>query len=308
MLKTNHFLIIRTTQHLSKKVKTARLSIYSNSVLIVLNMVVGLISGSVSIISEAVHTIIDLLAAVMAYFSVKISDKPADQKHPFGHGKYENISGVIEALLIFVASGWIIHNAITRLILGEQLIGNYGLTLGFIVMMISALINLIVSRRLYKVASETDSIALKADALHLSTHVYTSAGVGISLAVIYFTGWHFLDPIAAIVVASYILKEAIEILIEAFQPLADAALPENEIIRIESTIVKNLGFAKDYHMLRTRKMGSNREVDFHLEVPGSMSVSDSHQLCDLIENELQKELPNLKVTIHVEPEGYHSNE
>jgi len=176
---------------LSKKVKTAKLSIYSNSLLIVLNLVVGLISGSVSIISEAVHTIIDLLAAVMAYFSVKISDKSADQKHPFGHGKYENISGVIEALLIFVASCWIIHNAITRLIRGEQLIGNFGLTLGFIVMMVSALVNLIVSRRLYKVAIETDSIALKADALHLSTHVYTSAGVGISLAVIYFTGWHF---------------------------------------------------------------------------------------------------------------------
>jgi len=271
-------------------------------------MVVGLISGSVSIISEAIHTVVDLLAAVMAYFSVKISDKPADQKHPFGHGKYENISGVIEALLIFVASGWIIHSAVNRLIHGEQLIGSYGLTLGFIVMMISALINLIVSRRLYKVARETDSIALKADALHLSTHVYTSAGVGISLAVIYFTGWHFLDPIAAIVVASYILKEAIEILIEAFQPLADAALPEDEILRIEATIMNNLGFAKDYHMLRTRKMGSNREVDFHLEVPGSRSVSDSHQLCDQIERELQKELPNLKVTIHVEPEGYHTNE
>jgi cation diffusion facilitator family transporter len=291
---------------LSKKAKTAKLSIYSNSLLIVLNLVVGLISGSVSIISEAVHTVIDLLAAVMAYFSVKISDKPADQKHPFGHGKYENISGVIEALLIFVASGWIIHNAITRLIHGEELIGNFGLTLGFIVMIVSALVNLIVSRRLYKVARETDSIALKADALHLSTHVYTSAGVGISLAVIYFTGWHFLDPIAAIVVASYILKEAIEILIEAFQPLADAALPEDEVILIQSTIQENLGFARDYHMLRTRKMGSNREADFHLEVPGSMSVSDSHQLCDLIEHELQKVLPNLKVTIHVEPEGYHS--
>jgi len=238
---------------LSKKVKTAKLSIYSNSLLIVLNLVVGLISGSVSIISEAVHTIIDLLAAVMAYFSVKISDKPADQKHPFGHGKYENISGVIEALLIFVASGWIIHNAITRLIRGEQLIGNFGLTLGFIVMMVSAVVNLIVSRRLYKVAIETDSIALKADALHLSTHVYTSAGVGISLAVIYFTGWHFLDPIAAIVVASYILKEAIEILIEAFQPLADIALPENEVTLIHSTIKENLGFAKDYHMPEPEK-------------------------------------------------------
>jgi cation diffusion facilitator family transporter len=293
---------------LSKKVKAARLSIFSNSLLIVLNLIVGVISGSVSIISEAVHTVIDLLAAVMAYFSVRISDKPADEKHPFGHGKFENISGVIEALLIFVASGWIIHNAVNRLISGDQMIGQFGLSLGFIVMMVSALVNLIVSRRLYRAARETDSIALKADALHLSTHVYTSAGVGVSLAVIYFTGWHFLDPIAAIVVASYILKEAIEILIEAFNPLADASLPPEEVMLIETTIQENLGFAKDYHMLRTRKMGSNREVDFHLEVPGTMAVSESHHLCDVIENELQKVLPHLKVTIHVEPEGYHINE
>lgn len=262
-------------------------------------------SGSVSIISEAVHTVIDLLAAVMAYFSVKISDKPADEKHPFGHGKFENISGVVEALLIFAASGWIIHHAVIRLIEGEQIIDETGLTLGFIVMMASAFINLVVSRRLYKVAKETDSIALKADALHLSTHVYTSAGVGISLAVIYFTGWHFLDPIAAIVVASYILKEAFEILIEAFNPLADTSLPEDEVSVIRTTIKNKLSNNVDYHMLRTRKAGSNREVDFHLEVPGNMSVSESHDLCDQIENKLQKKLPNLKVTIHVEPKGYH---
>ena len=290
------------------KSRTARLSIWSNTALIILNTIVGLISGSVSIISEAVHTLIDLMAAVMAFYSVKIAEKPADESHPFGHGKFENISGVVEALLIFVASGWIIYHAVTRLIEGEQIIGDQGLTLGFIVMMVSAVVNLIVSRKLYKVARETDSIALKADALHLSTHVYTSAGVGISLAVIYFTGWHFLDPIAAIVVASYILKEAFEILIEAFKPLADASLPEAEVIIIDQTIRSKLGAGIDYHMLRTRKAGSDREVDFHLEVPGDMSVSDSHELCDDIEHQLQIKLPNLKVTIHVEPEGYHGND
>ncbi len=290
---------------MNTKSRAARFSIWSNSFLIILNTVAGLISGSVSIISEAIHTLIDLAAAVMAYFSVRISDKPADDKHPFGHGKFENISAVVEALLIFVASGWIIYHAIVRLIEGEQLLSGTGLTLGFIVMMVSSVINFIVSRRLYRVARETDSIALKADALHLSTHVYTSAGVGVSLAVIYFTGWQFLDPIAAIVVASYILKEAIEILIEAFRPLADTALPVEEVLTIDNTIRNNLGSAVDYHMLRTRKTGSNREVDFHLEVPGKMSVSDSHHLCDEIEDELHKVLPNLKVTIHVEPEGYH---
>jgi hypothetical protein len=147
---------------LSLKSNTARLSIWSNITLIVLNTIVGLISGSVSILSEAIHTLIDLMAAIMAFYSIKIADKPADEDHPFGHGKFENISGVIEALLIFGASGWIIYNAVNRLIDGEQLLSNQGLTLGFLVMMASSLINLIVSRRMYRVAKETDSIALKA--------------------------------------------------------------------------------------------------------------------------------------------------
>jgi cation diffusion facilitator family transporter len=290
----------------NKKSKTARLSIWSNSFLIILNAAVGLFSGSVSILSEAVHTLIDLLAAVMAYFSVKISETPADESHPYGHGKFENVSAVVEALLIFVASGWIIFHAVNRLIEGSENIDHLGLSLGFIVMMASALINLVVSRRLYKVAKETDSVALKADALHLSTHVYTSAGVGISLLVIYFTGWHFLDPVAAIVVASYILKEAFEILVEAFRPLTDTALPAEEVNIIHKVIQKQINqVGMDYHMLRTRKTGSNREVDFHLEVPGEMTVADSHDLCDGIEEELHQKLPNLKVTIHVEPEGYH---
>jgi cation diffusion facilitator family transporter len=290
----------------NRKSKAARLSIWSNSLLIILNTVVGLFSGSVSILSEAVHTLIDLMAAVMAYFSVKISETPADEGHPYGHGKFENISAVVEALLIFVASGWIIFHAVSRLIEGSQEIDHMGLTLGFVVMLASALINLFVSRRIYKVAKETDSVALKADALHLSTHVYTSAGVGISLLVIYFTGWHFLDPVAAIVVASYILKEAFEILNEAFRPLTDNALPAQEVSVINKVIQKQINNAgMGFHMLRTRKTGSNREVDFHLEVSGKMTVSDSHSLCDRIEEELKEKLPNLKVTIHVEPQGYH---
>jgi cation diffusion facilitator family transporter len=171
--------------------------------------------------------------------------------------------------------------------------------------MVSAFINLVVSRRLYKVAKETDSVALKADALHLSTHVYTSLGVGISLLVIIFTGWHFLDPVAAIVVASYILKEAFEILIEAFKPLTDNSLPEEEQLVIREILKENLQRDMNYHMLRTRKAGSNREVDFHLEVPALMTVEDSHKLCDKIEDELMVVLANVKVTIHVEPLGYH---
>ncbi len=290
----------------NKKSRAARLSVWSNSLLIVINVIAGILSGSVSILSEAIHTLLDLMAAAMAYFSVKISETPADERHPYGHGKFENISGVVEALLIFVASGWIIYHAVSRLIGDHEEIGHQGLGLGFIVMMVSAVINLFVSRRLYKVSKETDSVALKADALHLSTHVYTSAGVGISLLVIYFTDWHFLDPVAAIVVASYILKEAYEILVEAYRPLTDNALPDSEVRLIRQIIQNRVsGQPMDFDMVRTRKTGSGRELDFHLKVPGDMTVSDSHTLCDHIEEELREKLPNLKVTIHVEPGDHH---
>ena len=242
-----------------------------------------------------------MLAAIMAFFSVKIADKPADDAHPYGHGKFENISGVVEALLIFVASGWIIYHSVGRLT-SSQAIDTMGLTLGFIVMVISALINFFVSRHMYRVAKETDSIALKADALHLSVHVYTSLGIGASLSVIYFTGWNFLDPVAAIVVAAFILKEAFEILVEAFKPLIDNALPSEEQEIIINTIAK---YSKknnvSYHMLRSRKAGSNRELDFHLEVDGNITVKKSHDICDEIEAVLKTKLPNLDITIHVEP-------
>lgn len=292
--------IINDNYMLNKKAKAARLSVFSNAFLIIMNLTAGLISGSVSIISEAIHTFIDLLAAIMAFFSVKIADSPPDDRHPYGHGKYENISGVVEAVLIFVASGWIIYHAIQRLT-SEQTIDHNGLTLGFIVMIISALVDLFVSRHMYRVAKDTDSIALKADALHLSVHVYTSLGIGVSLLVIYFTGWDFLDPVAAIVVAAFILKEAFEILVEAFKPLTDNALPEEEQKLIIETIESFKSEQMNFHMVRTRKAGSNRELDFHLEVPGNMSVKESHDLCDKIESELKNKLPNLEITIHVEP-------
>ena len=285
---------------LHRKAKAARLSIYSNSFLVVMNLIVGIISGSVSILSEAIHTLVDLIASSIAFFSVKISDSPPDKEHPYGHGKFENISGVTEAILIFVASGLIIYHALIQLT-SETAINHTGITLGFIVMMISAIIDMVVSRHLYKVAKETDSIALKADALHLSVHVYTSFGVGVSLAVIYFTGWDFLDPVAAIVVAAFILKEAFEILLEAFKPLTDNSLPEDELNTITKIIDDNKEPHMLYHMVRTRKAGSNRELDFHLEVPGEMSVKSSHDLCDKLELELKKSISNIVVTIHIEP-------
>src|SRR5450759_1191495 len=207
---------------MNAKVSIARLSILTNTLLLILKMAVGLLSGSVSIISEAIHSSMDLIAAIIAFLSVRVSDNPPDSRHPYGHGKIENISGVIEALLIFVAAIWIIVEAVKKLF--EEKIELDSIALGSIVMLISAIINTIVSRRLYKVARATKSIALEADALHLKTDVYTSLGVAIGLGLIIVTGINWLDPVIAILVAMFIIRESYLLLKKAFTPLLDLSL------------------------------------------------------------------------------------
>ncbi|SHK29301.1 cation diffusion facilitator family transporter [Clostridium cavendishii DSM 21758] len=282
---------------MNNKTKVARLSIYSNTTLIILKLAVGLISGSVSIISEAIHSTMDLLAALIAFFSVKAASKPADYDHPYGHGKFENVSGVIEALLIFVAAIWIIIEGIKKLFNPEAIAS---VSLGFIVMFISASINYIVSKKLYKVAKEEDSIALEADALHLKADVYTSLGVGFGLLLIWVTGLHFLDPIVAIGVAIFILKESYELLISAFNPLVDVKLSENEIKIITEEISKHNSVYCNFHNLRTRKSGMTKYIDLHLVFPPNMYVKTAHDLCDIIENDIEALLKNTEVLIHIE--------
>lgn len=277
------------------KTKTARLSVISNTLLIIMKLVVGLVTGSVSILSEAIHSSIDLLAAIIAFFAVRISGTPPDERHPYGHGKFENVSGVIEALLIFVASVWIISEAVRKLMHPEEP-GVLGL--GVIVMAVSAVVNAFVSRRLYKVARETDSVALEADALHLKTDVITSAGVGVGLALMWITGWIIMDPIIAIMVALLIIYESWMLLRRAFSPLIDTALSPEEIQKLEHILVE---MGVRYHDLRTRTAGHQRFVEFHLDVPPKETIETIHDRCDVIEERIQGEFRDITVVIHPEP-------
>jgi len=282
---------------MNAKVKVARLLLFSNSTLIILKLIVRLATGSVSIISKAIHSTMDLLAAIIAFFSVKISDKPADDIHPYGHGKIENVSGVIEALLILAASIWIIIEAVKKLMVPGE-VASIGL--GFIVMFISSAINFIVSRKLYKVAKQEDSIALGADALHLKADVYTSLGVGIALFLIWITKFNFLDPIVAILVAIFILKEAIELLISAFNPLLDVKLSNDEIKVIKDSINKFSAIYCNYHNFKTRKSGRVRYIELHLVFPENMRIKDAHDVYDKIENDIKKSLNHSEIMIHLE--------
>jgi len=261
-----------------------------------MKLVVGIITGSVSIISEAIHSSMDLVAAIIAFFSVRVSDNPPDKRHPYGHGKFENISGVIEALLIFIAAIWIIVESVKKLF-GEEIILEK-IWIGSLVMAVSAIVNIFVSKRLYKVARATRSVALEADALHLKTDVYTSVGVAAGLILILLTDIQWLDPIVAILVALFILKESYSLLKRAFFPLLDIAWSDEEISGLKKRLME---MGVTYHDLRTRVAGNYRFIDIHVEVPADESVGNAHKYCDMIEDKLMADYENLTVTIHVEP-------
>ena len=274
------------------------MSVASNSVLVGSKLAVGLVTGSVSIISEAAHSGLDLFAAAIAFVSVSVSGRPADREHPYGHGKVENISGAIEALLILVAAAFIVHEAVDKLRNPEPV---SHVMLGIYVMGFSILVNVGVSRHLFKVAAESDSIALEADAHHLRTDVWTSTGVLLGMAAIKLTGWYILDPLIAVAVAGMIVRVAFSLTWKAAAPLLDVRLPEDELSEIEK-IVMGTPRIVGYHKLRTRKSGPYREIDLHLIVPSKMPVVEAHKIANSIEEQVRSKFANTNVVTHIEPD------
>lgn len=282
----------------NKKVKVAQLSVLSNTLLVLFKLVVGIAINSVSVISEAIHSGLDLLAALLALFAVRQSGKPPDEQHQYGHGKIENISGVIEAILIFIAAIWIIREAVHKLLVGARVETPVW---GLIVMGFSGIVNYIISTVLMKTAKATDSVALEADAWHLRTDVYTSLGVAVGLLLLLLTGYQLLDPLIAIGVALLIIKASFDLTIKAFFPLLDTSLPSDEEETIKQ-IIDDYGTQYiSFHKLRTRKAGSERHIDLHLVVPETRSIAISHELCDDIEKAVKDRFPGSHVLIHVEP-------
>jgi cation diffusion facilitator family transporter len=283
---------------LSTKRSVAALSIASNATLVTLKLVAGLATGSVSVFSEAIHSSIDLLAAIMAFFAVRASAKPPDDEHRFGHGKAESLSGAAEALLIFVAALMIINEAVQKLLHGVEL---ESVDLGIAIMAISAVANIFVSRQLMRVAKSTRSMALEADAWHLTTDVLTSAGVAVGLLVVRLTGLSVLDPIIAIGVALFICKAAYDITRRSLRDLLDGSLPIDEQAVIRAVLDRHSGDMVGYHEIRSRRSGADRHVDLHLVMNRNVTVKQSHDLCDHLENDLKGELGDVTLNIHVEP-------
>ena len=281
-----------------RKQSAALLSIVSNSSLVVGKLVIGLLCSSGAVISEAVHSASDLLASIIAYTAVRMSDSPPDEDHPYGHGKIESISSLAEALLIFAAALYIVFEAVHKLLNPPATSPPLYLAMG--VMGVSVVVNFFISRYLRKVGKETDSQALLADAEHLNVDVLAAAGVLLGLALAQLAGQTWLDPAAALGVAMLIFRAAWGLSVEAMQPLMDARLPLGEERQVRGVLngdPRVLG----YHKLRTRKSGSQRHVDVHVQLEDHMTLLEAHQVTEDLEDEIRKLLPMLLINIHVEP-------
>lgn len=283
------------------KRSTARLSVISNTLLVLGKLLIGLYTGAVSIVSEAAHSGVDLIAALIAWYAVRKATEPPDAEHAYGHGKVENLSGAVEALLIVGAAIVIIAEAVDKfksLRLPEFL--EYGMG----IMLISIILNYWVSQRLFSVAKKTESHALEADALHLRADIWTSAGVLLGLAAIKLTGLVWLDPAIAIVVACIVFKAGYTMTKKSVYELTDVALPEEEenIIR---EIVNSQPQVITFHQLRTRRSGSYRLIDMHVILNKNMHIDKAHEICDRIEAEIKERLGRCDVVIHIEPCDYH---
>lgn len=289
--------MIRHEEHL--KQSAAKMSIISNTTLMLFKLIVGFYVGAVSIISEAIHSAVDLIAAMIAYYAVRKSSKPPDGHHAYGHGKLENLSGAIEALLIVGAAIWIILEAAEKL--GTNEMPSY-LSYGIWVMGISIIVNLFVSERLMRVARKTDSQALEADALHLRADVWTSGGVLAGLILMEITDFAWIDPAMAILVALIIFRAGYRMTIKSASDLTDHALPPEEEAIITG-ILNSHEKVLEYHYLRTRKSGSYRFIDVHIVMDKNMTLEKAHRISEQIENLIKAKLSPCNVIIHMEPTG-----
>jgi cation diffusion facilitator family transporter len=289
-----------------KKSRVAGLSVISNTVLVLFKATVGILIGSVSVLSEAIHSGIDLVAALIAFFAVRIAGKAADEEHPFGHTKVENISAGVEAILIFAAAIWIVYEAVQKLIHPRPL---ETISWGVGVMLISTVANLTISQQLFKVGRETDSPALIADGWHLRTDVYTSAGVMVGLGIIWLGSYLFpslslnwIDPVAAIAVAGLIVHAAYDLTRHAVEDLVDQSIPTEEKEWMENYLSSLYPTVRSFHRLRTRKAGSTRFINLHLALDSNLTVAESHSIGDKIVGDFKAHFPHdVDVIVHIEP-------
>ena len=262
--------------------------------------VVGIVTGSLGILSEALHSLLDLIAAVVTYFSVRMSDKPADKKHNFGHGKVENLSALIQTVLLLVVCFWIFYEGISQIVTGDfhKLKVTYW---SYIVIVTSIIIDISRSRALMRVSKKYNSQALEADALHFSTDIWSSTAVLIGLLCVDFFDFPYADPIAALIVACIVLYVCYQLGKKAIDILLDRA-PEQSVKFIEE-ILNEHEEIQEYHNLRVRNSGADTFITFNIHINPNTSFVEAHRFCDHLEKDIAEKIPKSVVFIHVEPQN-----
>ena len=282
------------------KGRAAALSVASNSALIAAKLVAGVATGSVAVLTEGVHSSIDLLASIVAYVSVRKSGEPADAEHRYGHHKLENLAAATEGALILLGAGIITYEAIARLVRGSHV---HTLGIGIAVVAASAVGNLIVSRIIGRRARASGSPALEGDAMHLSADAYSSLAVLAGLILIAVTHAYWLDPLVALTVAAGIVIAGVRLLRRASRVLIDEALPESDLAEIRAAI-RELGTPRGvigFHELRSRAAGSRRYVDLHVQFAAGTTLEAAHGTAHVLSDEIARRLDGADVLVHLEP-------
>ncbi|KPK87559.1 MAG: cation transporter [Bacteroides sp. SM23_62_1] len=282
----------------NEKKTVALVSVFAAVFLSGFKLIVGLLTGSLGILSEALHSILDLFAAVITYFSVRISDKPADREHHFGHGKVENLSAFIETILLFITCVWIIYEAISRLSTGQTHIEVNAWS--YIVVICSIVINIWRTRALRRVARKYNSQALEADALHFSSDIWSSAVVFLGLICAQF-GFFFADPIAALFVAVIILYATYKLGKKSIEVLLDTA-PRSTYYKIE-TAIRGIKEITNYHDIKIRTSGADTFIEVTIHVNPDLNIQQAHEISHKVESEISKIVERCEIHVHAEPEG-----
>jgi len=286
-------------EHTGKR-RAAALSVASNATLIAAKLAAGIATGSVAILTEAVHSSIDLLASLVAWVSVRKADEPADADHLYGHEKMENLAAATEGALILVGAGIITYEAITRLIHGQHV---HTIGVGIAVIGASAAVNLVVSRIIARRARTSGSVALEGDALHLSADALSSVAVLVGLILIAVTHAYWIDPAVALVVAAGIVTAGVRLMRRASGALVDQALPEVDVETIREAI-RDVGGTRGvvgFHKLRSRAAGSRRYVDVHVQFAAGTTLESAHQTAHVLTDAIVERLDGADVLVHLEP-------
>jgi ferrous-iron efflux pump FieF len=281
-----------------RKIRAARLSVMVAAMLAIVKLITGILTGSMAVLSSAVDSLLDILMSSVNFMAIRQADQPADESHPFGHGKFETIATLFQSMIIAFSGLWIIYEASRRLWQGVELSRIGG---GLTILAVSSFVSWLIASHLRKVAKEPHSSALQADSLHFSMDVYTNLALVAGLGLVAWLRIPWLDPVLSIGVAGYILYEAMRLLRYGIRDIMDEELPPSIRNEITNLIEAHREDLLGYHNLRTRRAGSQKIMDFHLTVCKHLTVEEAHAIADKLETTIEREILGADVTIHIEP-------